>query len=288
MYTRILVATGGSPWSEAALAHAVALAAHTGGTLRILTVLTVPAAATMPDMVGGSDVLMDAIELQGREFLAEAAVQVASAGVPCETVYAWGNIPETILRTAAQSQSDLIVMGSRGASGWKRLMLGSNVNAVTAKASQPVLVVKRPRVPILGKSCWRRVLVATGGSPWSHAAVDHALQLAQAQQLELCVLHVERDRPLRGHDPAPSEGKDLLTQVEARAAMAGIVYEGVLASGDVTRAILQTAADKACDAMILGARGMTGWKRLKVGNIANTVAAKAPVPVLLVKRFFHA
>jgi len=73
-----------------------------------------------------------------------------------------GHVAETILQTAAEEQCDLIVLGSRGLSGFKRLMLGSISNAVAAKAQCPVLVIKQPLWCLLR---WRRVLAATGGLP---------------------------------------------------------------------------------------------------------------------------
>jgi nucleotide-binding universal stress UspA family protein len=284
MYTRILVATGGSPWSDAAVSSAIAIATHTGAELRVLTVLANSGMMITPDMLGDGAVVTEIIERDGQDTLARASAQAAEAGVICQAFSSWGNIPETILWMATQEQCDLIVVGSRGLSGLKRLMLGSTANAVAAKASQPVLVVKQPVAPDLPFG--HRVLVATGGSPWSDAAVDYALRLAQTQQLELCLLHVEQRRPRRREDPAASEGKNLLAAAEIRAAMAGLAYEGVLADGLVPEAILRTAAEKQCDAIILGSRGLTGWKRLMVGSIANAVTAKSTVPVLLVKRFF--
>ena len=49
MYQRILVATGGSLWSDAALTYAIALAAHTGAELRVLTVLASRGMYATPD-----------------------------------------------------------------------------------------------------------------------------------------------------------------------------------------------------------------------------------------------
>ena len=56
MYKRILVATGGSPWSYTAVTYAIALAAYTGAELRTLTVLTsaVTSYAT-PDVLSSSN-----------------------------------------------------------------------------------------------------------------------------------------------------------------------------------------------------------------------------------------
>jgi nucleotide-binding universal stress UspA family protein len=265
--------------------YAIAVAAQTGAELRLLAVLTVSGAYAMPDVMATSELLMESVEQQGQELLAQAAARAASAGVAHHTVIKWGNVPEMILQTAAEEECDLIVLGSRGLTGFKRLMLGSISNAVAAKAQRPVLVVKQP--PVSRPHLWRRVLVATGGSPWSDAAVDHALALAQAQQLDICLLCVEAKRP-RPVDLPPtltSEGKNILALAEARAIASGVTYEAHLAYGNVAATILDTAASQQCDLIILGSRGLTGFKRLMLGSISNAVAAAAPLPVLIVKRF---
>jgi nucleotide-binding universal stress UspA family protein len=287
MYTRILVATGGSPWSDAAVASAIALAAHTGAELRILTVLVVHAAYAMPDMMASSELVMESIERQGQELLEQAAAHATHAGVAHTTLCKWGNVPETILQTAEEEQCDLITLGSRMLTGRKRLRLGSISSVVSSKARQPVLVVKRPPTPTLNAYFWRRLLVAASGSPWSDVALDYALQLARAQQLEVCLLHVAPKSRRHADDPgvATAEDKGMLSLAEARAAAASVTYEARLAYGDVTDAILETAQSRQCDVIVMGSRGLTGWKRLMLGSVSNAVAVKAALPVLIVKRF---
>lgn len=288
MYRRILVATGGSPWSEIAVSYAIALATSIGADLRLLSVLTGSVAYTMPDVMSSSELVLESIERQGHDLLAQAAAKVAAAGVPYVTSLKWGNVPEVILHTAAEEHCDVIVLGARQVTGFKRLMVGSTSNAVAAKAQQPVLVVKRPPPrPAAGPHLWRRILVATGGSPWSDVAVDHALALAQTSQLEVGLLHVDAARQRQADELliATSGGKNVLALAEARAAAAGVAYRARLAYGNVVDAILETAAMWQCDAIVLGSRGLTGWKRLMLGSISNAVAAKADLPVLIVKRF---
>ncbi|MGE3536054.1 MAG: universal stress protein [Candidatus Tectimicrobiota bacterium] len=285
MYRRILVATGGSPWSDAATTYAVALAAHLQSELCLLTVLNASGVYAMPEVMSASELLMESVEQQGQEILAQAVEQAVEAAVPHSAVLKWGNIAETILQTAAEETCDLIVLGSRGLSGFKRLMLGSISNAVAAKAQCPVLLIKQPPTP--SALPWHRALLATGGSPWSDAAVEHALQLAQGQHMEVCVLYVDNRRVRRGETDMSltSDGKNILALAEARAAAAGVPHHTAFARGDVATLVVDMAARQQCDLIVLGSRGLTGFKRLMLGSISNAVAATAPLPVLIVKRF---
>ena len=282
MYKRILVATGGSPWSDAAVAYAIRLAAGTDAEVCILSVLTIPVSYDTPEAGMEFDMLIDSVEQEGKERLLRAATYATRVGVASIILLKWGNIPATILQTADAEACDLIILGSRGLTGWKRLMLGSISNVVAAKASQPVLIVKQHSAGAPDAPLWRRVLVATGDSAWSEAAVEHAVRLAHAEQLEVCFLHVARTRGPRGDTAAAFAGQESLVRAEARAA-AGLVYDATLGIGDIVRTILDTAATKQCDAIVMGSRGLTGWKRLMLGSIAGAVAATAVLPVLIVK-----
>ena len=288
MYKHVLVATGGSPWSNAAVAYAIAIAARTGANLCILTVLTNPGSYATPDVMGATDMVVDLVERQGQELLEHAALQAEAAGVSYQILRRWGGIPETILQTAAEEDCELIVLGSRTVSGWKRLQLGRIANAVASKAQQPVLVVKHPPSPALDSPLWERVLVATGGSPWSDIAVEHAIALAQAHHFELILLHViPRKRWSRSQEPNADEGTSILALAEARAEAAGVTYRSILTLGDISSKIAEIATEQDCQSIILGSRGLGGWKRLMIGSISNAVAVKAAMPVLVVKRFLQ-
>ena len=288
MYQRILVAADGSPWSDAALAYAIRLASSLSAELRILTVPTTPITYAVPDMMGSSDVVLETVERQSKDLLAHAAAHAERVGVPYEILSTWGSVPETILRTAEEQECDVILLGSRMMTGWKRLMIGNISNMVIAKAHQPVLVVKQPQDSGEMPLPWRRLLVATGGSPWSDAAVDHALTLAQAEGLTVHILYVEpgKTRHPREVVVATSEGKNVLALAEARAVTAGVDYATELAYGHPVEVILDTARRYACDMILLGSRGLRGWKRVMLGSVSNAVAAKASHPVLIIKRFF--
>ena len=197
----------------------------------------------------------------------------------------WGNASAAILETATEEDCDLIVLGSRPLTGWKRLRIGGIANAVAVKARQPVLVVKQAALDAPVSPPSGRILVATGGSTWSEAAIEDAIKLAQSRHLTVNALYVASKTP--HHDSLSNfiEGRHLLAEVQAQAEARGVGFEGTIMTGNVPDAILTMAACTPCDLIVLGARGLTGWKRLMVGNIANAVMAKSTVPVLVVKRF---
>src|SRR5262249_38580327 len=107
MYTRILIATGGSPWSDAAAAYAIAMAGQMEAELCILTVLNVSGVYAMPDVMASSELLMESVEQQGQELLAHTTARAVDAGVPHVALLKWGNVAETILQAAAEEQCDL-------------------------------------------------------------------------------------------------------------------------------------------------------------------------------------
>lgn len=144
MFHRVLVATGGSPWSDNAVKYALRMAKDYGLELVILHVLTEAPPYFVAEAGSSLDSMLEGSEEAGRHIVAEAVAWAEEAAVSYETVLVWGRVAEVICRTAHERDCDLIVVGSRGLTGFKRLMLGSISNAVASKAPCPVLIVKLP------------------------------------------------------------------------------------------------------------------------------------------------
>jgi nucleotide-binding universal stress UspA family protein len=142
MFHKVLVATGGSPWSNKAVAYAVGLAKDYDLALVILHVVTEAPPYFVAEAGTSLETLLAGNEDAGRDILAEATAQAKEAGVPYAAELAWGRVPEVVCRVAAERDCDLIVVGSRALRGFKRLVLGSISNAIASKAPCPVLIVK--------------------------------------------------------------------------------------------------------------------------------------------------
>ena len=64
-----------------------------------------------------------------------------SSDLKCESSFAHGDLVSTLKKVTSSEQPDLIVMGTKGASGLKRILIGSNTVHVIANTRMPVLVI---------------------------------------------------------------------------------------------------------------------------------------------------
>jgi nucleotide-binding universal stress UspA family protein len=107
-----------------------------------VTVISVAPVTTSPR--GGSvDPTSDVAE--HRRMLEEAREQLAADGVDAEVVVATGHPAATIVQAAEDGGYDLVVVGSRGLSGVRRMLMGSVSSYVVTHAHGDVLVVRPPR-----------------------------------------------------------------------------------------------------------------------------------------------
>jgi len=147
MYSRILVPVDGSAPSRAGLKEAIALAADGGGTIVALNVVSELALVTAPEGFVAYRELSEALAVAGRAIVNEAAKEAERAGVKFETqVVDVGAVPvsDAIVEQVGLQRCDLVVMGTHGRRGLKRLTLGSDAELVVRHAPVPVLLVKAP------------------------------------------------------------------------------------------------------------------------------------------------
>jgi nucleotide-binding universal stress UspA family protein len=134
-----LFPTDFSTSSDAGLAEATSLARDTGATLVIVHVEEPPAAYGGGEMYYG---IPDPDKTELQRML--HAVKPTDPAVAYEHRLVMGDPAEAIVHLAEQVKADLIVLGTHGRSGFKRLLMGSVAEAVVRRARCPVLTVKHP------------------------------------------------------------------------------------------------------------------------------------------------
>ena len=144
MYQRILVPIDGSETAERGLGEAIAFARGGGATLVLLNVVRETALLMDGMSVAYYNDVIDQLLKAGSEMVDKAARRVAEAGLACESAVVdahAGTAWEVIVDQAAKSRCGLIVMGTHGRRGLKRLTLGSDAELVVRHSPVPVMLV---------------------------------------------------------------------------------------------------------------------------------------------------
>jgi nucleotide-binding universal stress UspA family protein len=147
---KILLAYDGSPDAKAAVARCGAL--FDGQTAIVLSVwegfseVLVRAGSGFAAAALDFDEIDRSSEAEARRRAEEGAGHARAAGLAASSRVARRGVTiwETILEEAAEVGADLIVLGTRGLTGVKSMLLGSTSRAVLQHADRPVLIVPAP------------------------------------------------------------------------------------------------------------------------------------------------
>jgi nucleotide-binding universal stress UspA family protein len=147
-YRRILVPVDGSATSLRGLSEAIDLAKRERARICLVHVLDEFFVLAAPETAVYSDRVIETLQRGGRRVLDKAAARVRAAGLQVSSVMpetVGGRAGDEIVRQAKKLKADLIVLGTHGRRGIKRLALGSDAEQVVRNAPVPVLVVRAAR-----------------------------------------------------------------------------------------------------------------------------------------------
>ena len=143
-YRRILAAVDGSRPANRGLREAIRLARSGRGQLIVLNVVNAYYALAAPEG-GAAAAGPDLVALL--RVLAKAQAAAKKEGVAAKTVLretVGGPAADLIVREAKKQRADLIVLGTHGRRGMRRLVLGSDAEQVVRASPVPVLLVRAP------------------------------------------------------------------------------------------------------------------------------------------------
>lgn len=149
MYERILVPVDGSATSNAGLIEATKLAKLTGAHMRLLHVVD-----EMPFMMaaGGFGAMtvdvLGSLKTAGEAILQEARTRVETSGVAVDSVLLdsnGGRLCDRVIEQADSWSADVLVLGTHGRRGVRRMLLGSDAEQIVRTSTVPVLLVRGER-----------------------------------------------------------------------------------------------------------------------------------------------
>lgn len=308
--TRILVPVDFSGASDAAFHRAADLAGRTGAELHVLHVVPgISPEVSFADLSKDDRAFYRRLFEQADGDLTARFEQVDTQGTRTKRVISKGAPSHVVLDYAAREGADLIVMGTRGRTGFRRFFLGSVAGEVLRRTEVPVMVVPEA---VSSHRPLRLILAPTDFSGASRWALAVAAELAALYGADLDLLHaLEPDRfveSVTGAEIAASLFPELRTEVEHHletlATDAGLLEtmaDGVdtgapvegggrvlarigyhIANGRAAEAIADLARTRGADAIVMAKHGLHGVERLLLGSVTERVCRLASCAVLVI------
>lgn len=293
---QVIWATDFSEIANRGLSFGIPLARHFQADLCACHVLFIPRSATM---FGDVPLYSDSRREQLRSD-AQTQLQRLAGGLPlpCEAVVVEGNVADEIARLAEDRGAGLVIVATHGASGVKRLVLGSVTERLIRIAPCPLLVLSAaaqeapPGTP--SERLFRRILVGCDFSPDAELALAFGLQLAREFQSELHLVHViepagygvdlmEKALGENLRDTIRRRARDRLAEHTPDGASDGCAPRTALVEGRAHQELTAYATGHQIDLMVLGVRGMNLVASLLVGSTTDRVIRSATCPVLTVR-----
>ena len=265
---RLLVATDWSESSRSAVEEAIQLAKACSSKLIAMT--------TVITNMGYEDAMpwvVEQAEKEMQEKLESIRRMASEQGIDCETFVYRGEDPSMdIVNAAAMKHVDMIVMGTRGRTGIKKLIMGSVTGNVIGHAPCKVLVV-----PPGAKTDFRTILIATDGSIHSAAAASEAAAIAKRYGSSLVIVSVA---PSTAEVPLAEEN---VKQVMELSEKEDLKKDGMVLQGKPHEVILEIARQKHAGLIVVGSHGRTGLTSLFMGSVTERVISLTESAVLVAK-----
>lgn len=294
---RILCPIDFSDCSRRALDFAVMLAPAYGSYLDVAHVHCVTSAdSRRVDQTSGSGSLSNADRGALLQTLAEWVAAGRAKQVSIDTwVEEGANAAEVILARAAMFDSDLILLGAHGQSGFQRLVVGSTTDKVLRRAPCSVLIVPASkRTAPQSLQDLQRIVCGIEFSTASACVWRTALSLARHSTARLTAMHVLELPPDVPEPPLPAfqesramrfhRARVALDEIVTARARALCPIDELLLVGKPYREVLRVASDQQADLIVLGANTQDVADTRFLGSTTEHVARACECPLLVVRR----
>ena len=214
---------------------------------------------------------------EGREFLDEVIIQAKAVDVPVHSIIRLGrNVARSVLQTAVENASDMIVLGWPGYTQTSGRLFGSVIDPIVDNPPTDVVVVRYRR--------WRplkKILVPVTGGPNSRRAVKLAVSMARYEKPDPALVTLLHVLPPHARNGDRIRGQQCLSE-----SMEGIEYDRIdtrIVEG-VNTADVIIEESKDYDLITLGASEEPILKNYLVGPLSEKIARNSKVTVMMIKR----
>ena len=191
-------------------------------------------------------------------------------GVEFSTMIEMGGAYASISKVIAENNTDLIVMGTKGASGIEEVLIGSNTEKVVRYASCPVITVKQK----VDLNSIENIVFATNLMEDQTDLIQPLKTLQRVTGAKLHLVKVNTPNHFHTQRQMDEEFKSFINKHDLGNASTSIYNEATEEDG-----ILYFAEDLGACMIAIGTHGRTGLLHLLSGSIAEDLVNHAQIPV---------
>ena len=283
----ILVTTDFSACSEAAVKMAASLARQHQSQLILLH--TIPFDPMLPNPVEPTTYECEREREVTETRMEEIRRSAVLEGLQVRVVTGAGDVLAVMRRLVPDEHVDLVVIGTHGRTGFRKLLMGSVAEEAERLLCCPVLAVGPNVNPeLLTHGQFRSVLYATDFSTGSQHALSYAVCFAHETGSQLHMLHVLLEEMVTAFY-LHTEMEHNCAERLKRLIPAGLLPtppEVIITTGMPPEEIVKQATIVNADLIVMGIHA-SGWTGAHASahipwSVANAVVANAPCPVLTV------
>jgi nucleotide-binding universal stress UspA family protein len=294
----VLVCVDLSPASEAAVAHAAAVARGFGSRVTLLHVLAPPRS---DEHAPTDPFTWEMRREEARDHLRRLGAALSPLGFPVEVDVVEGGAAEQILSFARSREPALVALSSHGEGSVSDCCLGGTARKLVQGLPASVLLVPCPVAGSLPPTpvAYRRILVPLDGSASGESALALAIAIARAHEAEVVLVHAVPAPPLTPAGPPTAEDLDLARRLHLRNERAGRHYletvaarfedrsppvrTALLDAPDPRSALLEAAQTSGADLVVASCQGVGAALGHRLGSVATHLAEHSPLPLLLLR-----
>jgi nucleotide-binding universal stress UspA family protein len=257
---KILLATDGSENTAQATKAAVDIARRRGSEIHLIHVwhdVHTPHAHAF---------VKSELRQQGREILDKEVKRIEEqGGTVTRSHLREGRTFEEVIKLGDDLEADLLLVGSRGHRGLRRMLVGSNSEDIVHHAHRPVLVVRR------GENVWTpaRIVVGDDFSEDARKAAELAANLGKLFGARMLLLHAVPRLP-------QASAKAIEAKLEDRAGDLEDIFQQRprtrFLAGDTAEVLIEAAQEGEGPTLVaVGSRGLGPVGRLRLGSVSTKV-----------------
>lgn len=287
MFTHSILATDLSGAADQVVANLGGLIPLGAKEITVAHCLSLPPPGAANTGYELNDALHDDLHLRAEKRLEALRSRLEMQGFATTSRILYGKPAPALAELSGEIGAGLLILGSRGASLAKNIMLGSSAMDILRLSPIPVFLKRLEVKDFSGQRHYRlicrdfasHILYATDFSETAERAFQYLLRIVEASQAAVTLLHVSTKKETE----MEQEAKKRLIEMGARLQEAGAQRVQVkVPHGDPAEMITKEASITDISLLIMGTQGKAFVEEFFLGSESQTVIRSANIPILMI------